>query len=238
MDASVWVLFNTVIHADGPDGLPVVQATAIDITERKKAEEALRRREEDYRSFVAQSSEGIFREELDTPVPIDLPEDELIQQILCHSYLAECNDAMAKMYGFASGDELLGKRLTEMLVADDLRNVEMTREYIRSGFKVVERVSHEVDARGYRKTFRNSLTGIVEDGKLVRTWGIQRDVTEQVRLEEDRSRAEKALTENENHFRLLVEQAADGIFIANPQGKYLDVNSAGAEMLGYTLQKS
>src|SRR5579864_7621690 len=52
----VWVLFNSVIIADGPDGVPVVQATAIDITERRKAEEALRRREQDYHSFVAQSS--------------------------------------------------------------------------------------------------------------------------------------------------------------------------------------
>ena len=233
-DAAVWVLFNTVIIADGPNGVPVVQATAIDITERKQAEESLRRREEDYRSFVSQSSEGIFREELDTPVAVDLPEDELVQHLLRHSYLAECNDAMAKMYGFASEDDLLGKRLTEMLIADDPRNVQMTREYIRSGFQVVERESHEVDARGNRKIFRNSLSGIVEDGKLVRTWGIQRDVTEQVKVEEDRSRAEKALKESENHFRLLVEQAADGIFIADAQGKYLDVNSAGAEMLGYT----
>lgn len=234
---AVWVLFNTVIIEQGPDGVPVVQATAIDITQRRMAEQELRRREEDYRSFVAQSSEGIFREELDTPVAIDLPEDEIVEHIHRHSYLAECNDAMAKMYGFDSGHELLGKRLTEMLIADDPRNIEMTRDYIRSGFKVVDRESHEVDARGNRKIFRNSITGVVENGKLVRTWGIQRDVTEQTRLEEARRRAEKALKESENHFRFLVEQAADGIFIANAQGKYLDVNSAGAEMLGYRREE-
>jgi PAS domain S-box-containing protein len=234
---AVWVLFNTAILVDGPDGIPVLQATAIDITQRTMAEQELRRREEDYRSFVAQSSEGIFREELDAPVPIDLPEEELVQNILRHSYLAECNDAMAKMYGFVSGHELLGKRLTQMLVADDPHNVEMTREYIRSGFKVVDRESHEVDNRGHRKIFRNSMTGIVENGKLVRTWGIQRDVTEQVRLEEARGRAEKQLKESENHFRFLVEQAADGIFVANADGKYTDVNSAGADMLGYTREE-
>ena len=43
-----------------------------------------------------------------------------------------------------------------------------------------------------------------------------------------------ALKTSEVHFRELVEQASDGIFIADPNGKYLDVNSAGAEMLGYT----
>jgi PAS domain S-box-containing protein len=67
------------------------------ITERKMAEEALRRREEDYHRFVAQSSEGIFREDMDAPLSTDLPEDELVRHIIHDSYLAECNDAMARM---------------------------------------------------------------------------------------------------------------------------------------------
>ncbi len=233
----VWLLFNAVILDGRNEDGPLMQATAIDITQRKIAEEELRRREEDYRRFVARSSEGIFREEMDAPVSIDLPEDELIHHILFDSYMAECNDAMARMYGFTSGQELLGKRLTEMLVVDDPRNIETTRQYIRSGFNVVERESQEVDIHGDPKVFRNSMMGIVENGKLVRRWGIQRDVTEEVRLEEARSRAEKALQVSENHFRLLVEQASDGIFIADAQGKYLDVNSAGAEMLGYTKEE-
>jgi len=60
-----------------------------------------------------------------------------------------------------------------MLVADDPRNIEMTREYIRSGFNVVERESHEVDIRGNPKMFRNSMIGIVESGMAgAPTWGI------------------------------------------------------------------
>ena len=214
-----------------------VIAVSRDVSERFKAEQALRRREEDYRLFVAQSSEGIFREELDAPLPIDLPEDELIQRILDGSYIAECNDAMARMYGFTSGTELLGKRITAMLLPGDPRNVEMTQEYVRSGFRVLDRESHEVDVHGNRKIFRNSLIGIIENGSLVRTWGIQRDVTEQVRLEKARTAAEAALRKSEEHFRLLVEQASDGIFLADSQGRYVDVNTAGAQMLGYTRQE-
>jgi len=231
-----WVLLNSVLLTEGQNP-PLIQSTVLDITERKKAEDALRRREEDYRSFVAQSSEGIFREDLDAPIPIDVPEDELIHHIIHDSYMAECNDAMARMYGFTSGQELLGKRLTEMLVADHPNNIEMAREYIQSGFKVLDRESHEVDIHGDPKVFRNSMIGIVENGKLLRTWGIQGDVTERVRLEEARSRAEKALQASETHFRHLVEQASDGIFIADARGKYLDVNTAGAEMLGYTREE-
>jgi len=40
------------------------------------------------------------------------------------------------------------------------------------------------------KVFLNSMIGIVENGNaLVRTWGIQRDVTEKVKLEESRRQA-------------------------------------------------
>ncbi len=201
----VWVLFDCCMR-QAESGPPVLQATAFDITERKRAEDALRLREEDYRRFVAQSSEGIFREDLDAPVSIDLPEDELAHHILCDSYMAECNDAMARMYGFNSAREMAGKRLTEMVVSDDPRNIELTREYIRSGFHVLERESHEVDARGNAKIFLNSMIGIVENGKLLRTWGIQRDVTERFRAEDARKNAEQALRASEAHFRLLSER--------------------------------
>jgi formate hydrogenlyase transcriptional activator len=232
----VWVLFNIVL-LPAPDGTQLVQNTLIDISKHKQAEAALQRSEDAYRKFVAQSSEGIFRQELDAPLPISLAEDEMVHHILHDSYMGECNDALAKMYGFASGGDLEGKRLAELLVADDPHNIELTREYIRSGFRVLERESHEIDLQGNPKVIRNSMIGMVEDGKLARTWGIQRDVTEQATLEQARRKAEQALQASETHFRLLVEQASDGIFIADSHGRYLDVNSAGAEMLGYTREE-
>lgn len=217
--APVWVLFNCVVHSTD-DGTPLVQATAIDITQRKEAGDALRHREEDYRRFVAQSSEGIFREELDAPIPVDLVEDELVHRILHDSSLAECNDAMARMYGFTSGQELVGKRLTEMLLADDPHNIEMTREYIRSGFRVLDRESHEIDSQGNPKVFRNSMIGIVENGKLLRTWGIQRDVTERVRAEEGQRAAEQSLRESEERFRVALKDSPITVFSQDRELRY------------------
>ncbi len=46
-------------------------------------------------------------------------------------------------------------------------------------------------------------------------------------------RAEAALGASENKFQLLVEQAADGIFIADRDGRFLEANLSGCAMLGY-----
>jgi PAS domain S-box-containing protein len=232
----LWVLLNSVLITDA-SGESLIQSTMFDITERKQAQEALRRREEDYRQFVEQSSEGIFRQDVDAPIPIDLPEDELVQRILHDSYMAECNEAMVKMYGEGTVQDVLGKRLTEFVDPRDPVNVELTRAYIRSGFRLLERESNETDLAGKPKVFRNSMIGIVEDGKLLRTWGIQRDVTEQVRMERARTEALMALRKSEEHFRILVEQASDGIGIADSDGRWIDVNSAWTIMIGSTRER-
>ena len=58
-----------------------------------------------------------------------------------------------------------------------------------------------------------------------------------LRLRDAQQRTETALRESEARYRLIVEQTVDGIFIADTQGRYVDVNPAGAEMLGYTQQE-
>lgn len=204
-----------------------------DITERNQTKEALQRSEQNYRMFVAQSSEGIFRQDLDAPIPVDLPEQELVHHILNDSYFAECNDTLATMYGFTSGREVVGKRLTELVVATDVRNIEFTRDFIRSGFRISDRESHEVDSQGNAKVFLNSMTGTVENGALVRIWGIQRDITEWVRLEEARKETEEALRNAELKYRTIFEEAVVGIFQTAPSGILLNANPALARMFGY-----
>lgn len=204
------VLLNCVLIEQG-DREPVIQSAMLDITERKRAEEALRRCEENYRNFVAQSSEGIFRQDLDAPIPVDLPEDELVHRILYDSYMAECNDATVKMYGFNSVQDFLGRRLIEFLDPENPANVQLTREFVRSGFRMVNRESHETDALN-AKVFCNSIIGIVEDRKLVRSWGIQRDVTDHVKLESARREAVEALRQSEERFRVALHDSPITVF--------------------------
>jgi PAS domain S-box-containing protein len=168
----------------------VAELEAQDI-EHRRTEQALREDQDRYRSFVQQSSEAIWCFEHDQPVPVDLPEDEQIDRMYQYSFLAECNDAMARMYGFARAEEMVGKRLGEFVLRSDPNNIEYLRAFIRSGYRLTDAESHEVDRDGQPKYFLNHLVGIVEQGCLVRAWGTQRDITERKQLEDQLRQAQK-----------------------------------------------
>ncbi|HET7435133.1 MAG TPA: ATP-binding protein, partial [Thermoanaerobaculia bacterium] len=160
---------------------------AREITDRQAAERALRDREERYRAFVINSTEAIWRFELDEPVRVSLPPDEQIERFYRDGFLAECNEAMARMYGFDSPADITGARLGDLLVRDDPANVEYLRAFIASGHRLTDAASVEVDRNGKTKHFINNLIGVVEDGVLVRAWGTQRDITESRHTSEERT---------------------------------------------------
>jgi PAS domain S-box-containing protein len=159
---------------------------ARDITRRRRIERELLESEERYRAFVRNSSEAIWRFELEEPVPTELPVDEQIELCYRHGYLAECNDAMAEMYGFSHAGEIMGARIGDLFVPDDPNNLNFLRAFINSGYRMAEAESHEVDREGNPKYFLNNLVGIVEGGRLLRAWGTQRDITERQLAEDER----------------------------------------------------
>ena len=151
-------------------------AIGMDVSERKRAEER-------YRSFIAQSSEGVSRLEIDPPVPIKLPDEEQIDRLYAGARIAECNDAMARMYGYNEARELIGTRLADLHNVTDPTNREQIRAFIRAGYRVSDSETREHDREGRPRIFLNNVVGFLEHGHLVRVWGTQRDVTEQRHLE-------------------------------------------------------
>ena len=157
----------------------------LEAREHRRSEEALRAGEERYRVFVEQSSEAIWRFELDEPMALDASEEEKIEHAYRHAYLAECNDVMARMYGLSSASQIVGSRLSELLDRSDARNIDYLRSFFRSGYRVADAESHEVDAAGQKRYFLNNLVGVLDEGRLVRAWGTQRDITDQRHTEEE-----------------------------------------------------
>ena len=168
-----------------------VFGVAHDITERRAAEQVIRQSEERYRSFLEQSTEGVSRLEFDPPVPVDATPEDQIELLYARGVVAECNDAMARMYGFARAGELVGARLSELHDPGEPENREMLRALIRSEYRLRDAETRQSGTRGNARVFLSNAVGFVEDGRLVRIWSTQRDVTEQRRLEEQFRQAQK-----------------------------------------------
>ncbi|MBA3761084.1 MAG: PAS domain S-box protein, partial [Gemmatimonadales bacterium] len=184
--------------------------------------------EERYRVLIEQTAEGVWRIELPQAVSVTLPAAEQIDQFYERSALAECNDAMAHMYGFQSAAELIGARLEDLMPRSAPRNLEFLQAFIANGYRLTDAESHERDREGNERYFLNNLIGIVEDGRIVRAWGSQRDIT-------NAKRAEAALLASEARFRSVLDSGMIGIGFWNG-AVITDGNDALLQMLGYTRE--
>jgi hypothetical protein len=124
------------------------------------------------------TTEATWRFHHEQPLDITLPEDEQIEHLYLYSVLAECNDAFARMYGFRTAADVVGTRLVVFLPPSNTQNVAYLRSFIRSGYRLEDADSQEIDRYGHTKYFVNNLVGIFERGQLVGAWGTQRDVTD------------------------------------------------------------
>jgi PAS domain S-box-containing protein len=198
---------------------------------KKSDERTLRQGEERYRAFVEGSSEGIWRFELEEPIDIELPEDEQIERMYRYGYLAELNLSMARMYGFDSIEPLLGARLGDLLVRADPMNIDYLKAFIRSGYRLVDAESSEVDRFGAPKYFLNNLIGVVEGDRLTRAWGTQRDISDRRRMEED-------LRRSEERFRQLTNTLPQIVWITDGAGELQYVSQQWSDYTGLTLEQT
>jgi signal transduction histidine kinase len=160
-----------------------------DVTELVRTQRALEASEERYRHFVQYANEGIWRFDIREPIDTHLPIEEQIRLIFERAYLAECNLAFAHMYAVESQESLIGTPLPQLLVPSDPQNRAMLKTFIENQYRIEGFVSHERAADGSERYFLNSFFGVVEDGKLVRAWGVQTDITEMRRLQQELDRA-------------------------------------------------
>jgi PAS domain S-box-containing protein len=156
-----------------------------DITDRKLAEIALKESEDRYRRFISQVSEGVYRLECIPPMDLNLPVEEQIDYIYDHMVIAECNQSFIKMYGFSDEKDILGKGHLDFHGGRyNPLNRGLLRQLILDGFRVENGITAESNASGKPIYISNNSLGIFENGKLLRIWGTQKDITEKMKSDE------------------------------------------------------
>lgn len=191
----------------------------------QRHQEALIRSERRYREFVANTAEGIFLYEPQAPVPIELPVEEQVER-LYRGRIVDGNDAMARMLGFADGQALAGHTLGDLHGrAETLADRAFLAAWIDSDHQIRGIESCRAREDGSAAWFVSSLVGTVEDGNLVRVWATQSDITE-------RKRANQALRDNEEKYRLLVENQTDLIVKVDAEGRFQFVSPSYCRLFG------
>jgi len=152
------------------------------LLEKRNAFQQLHTSEERYRDFIEYSSEAVWRVELASPLDPHLPVGDQIAWLQTHAYVAESNLTYLRMnrdMGLSEAEAGQWRADTPWFAMFIQRLDAVSRQdYSIDGMQFS--VSVNSSPRSYITSFR----GVIEQGHLVRVWGVARDVTELVELNE------------------------------------------------------
>lgn len=180
----------------------------VDITERRKAEKALKKSEELHYACILQTA-------MDGYWMVDM-----------HGFILEVNETYSQMSGY-SMQELLRMRITDIEV---IEAVEHTATHIE---KVILQKEDRFETQHRRKD--GSIFDVEINARYLPLTGgrfvaFLHDITE-------RKRAEEELMASELKFKKYIDYAPHGIFVANEKGEYIDVNSSACKITGYSKRE-
>ncbi len=167
-----------------------VQAIIHDLSEFYAIREELKNRNIQFENFFKNTLVGIWRMEFPQPIPIDLPAEEIARKILQTGIISECNQAFLNMYKIPEAQDIIGKT-PEMFNTDPQISIKRIMEFVKNDFKADLMETVEKSANGELHYFNNSFVGHIQNGKLYWMWGMQIDVTEKKKLEEQFLQSQK-----------------------------------------------
>ncbi|HKP95797.1 MAG TPA: PAS domain S-box protein [Fibrobacteria bacterium] len=181
--------------------------------------------EKRFRWLVENTTEIVWRIDMKQPVSASLPEEEQVELFYRDGFLAECNDAMARRYGYKGASEILGIPMDRLLPRDQPGNLEYLVHFIRSKYRSLDSETVEQDNAGRRRYVLNNLVGILDGGFLTGAWGTSRDIT-------DRRLAEEEVRRSRDQLDVILQGIADAIMVYSPSGSLVYFNEAASRMLG------
>jgi len=188
-------------------GRPATLGTFIDVTERKRVEEALRDSEEKLRKMFESVTDGIS--------VIDLK-----------GIITEVNQTTVEMHGFNSKDELRGKSALELVAPCDHQKIaaNMKKTIKQGATRGVEYTLRRADG----SEFPGELsTNVLKDasGNLIGHITIARNIAEH-------KKAELALRDSEERYRELADSVAEVFFAMDEHLRCTYWNKASEALTG------
>ncbi|HVB37497.1 MAG TPA: PAS domain S-box protein, partial [Vicinamibacterales bacterium] len=189
---------------------PVIRGIIVnyrDITERRRAEQALHDSELRYRYLVDHASDLIYSCDAGG----------------CLTFFSRRGATLLQY----EESQLLGRHFLKFIRPDyrDLAGAFYADQFVRR----IPNTYFEfpaLAADGSVVWLGQNVQIVIEDGMIVGVQAIARDITKQ-------KQAEEALRRSEARYRSLIQGAAYGIYRSTVDGRLLDVNPALAAMLGY-----
>jgi PAS domain S-box-containing protein len=198
------------------DGKTVFVATAMDITERKQADDALRESETRFRTLFEHAAVGVALNETKTGRFID------VNQNYC-DFLGYTKEEMLHL-AFPDitfpDDAQKDNENTALLLAGNIREFSLEKRYIRKDGSVV-----------WGELTVSPLWAPGEEPSDYLHIAVVQDITE-------RKQADDALRESESRFHTLFEHAAVGVSLNETKtGRFIDINQSFCDFLGYTKEE-
>ena len=193
------------IHGEN-DHLFYLTGAVVDITERKRAEDALWESEKRFRDIFENIAVGVYR---------TAPDGQILM----------ANPALVHMLGYSSFEELNQRNLEEEGFEPQYKRSTFREEIEREG-RIVSLESTWITRNGKElHVIENARAVRDKDGKTLYYEGTAENITE-------RKKAEDALRESEERYRTLVESAGESIAMFDNKGRFLFINERGAKQLG------
>lgn len=193
-----------------PDGRLVRYEMAIDITERKKAEERLHVKKAYLDRLFESAQEGIVMADKEGKV-------------------IRVNNEFVKLFGYRA-DEVLGRSVDDLVAPKNYHNnaESITKKTVRGEKIALEAVRQRKDGKMMDVSLLTSP--IIINGDLAAVYGIYRDITE-------RKQAEEALRISEEKYRNLVELSPDAILFLDMKGTITSCNTFMIKATGYAKEE-
>lgn len=197
------------------EGNPIrMLGSMMDVTAQKQADEAIKHSNERFELIAKTTNDAVWENDLITHESWGNEMNHSLYGLTMQDPVPTYDDWCNHLY--PDDREKILKSLDATLKSK--RNIWVTEyRFIKGNGEIIDI---------YDRTY------IVRDehGKPIRMMGSMMDITE-------RKKAEKALQQSEEKYRTLVEQANDGIFIADHTGRFIIVNSAGAKLSQYSHEE-